>query len=125
MRSEYNVRNVVAVVPPATGSVGAPFENEAVSLKQAFALALTGLCAIVGSGAEPLVWPQFRGPAGSGIADGQKPPVVVGPTKNVKWKVPVPGGSSSPIVAGNLLVLTAFENNKLYTIAYARTDGKE
>ena len=23
---------------------------------------------------EPLVWPQFRGPGGAGIAEGQKPP---------------------------------------------------
>jgi len=119
------VSEVVAVVSPAAGSVGALFENEAVSMKQAFAPALIGLCAIVALGAEPLAWPQFRGPAGSGVADGQKPPVDVGPTTNVKWKVPVPSGSSSPIVAGNLLVLTSFENNKLYTIAYTRSDGKE
>ena len=32
---------------------------------------------------------------------------------------------SSPIVIGDLLVLTAFENDKLYTIAYRRADGKE
>src|SRR5262245_58719336 len=94
-------------------------------MKQSVALAFIGWCAVAAFGAEPLVWPQFRGPAGSGIADGQKPPVEVGPNKNVKWKVPVPSGSSSPIVAGNWLALTAFEDNKLYTIAYARTDGKE
>jgi outer membrane protein assembly factor BamB len=74
---------------------------------------------------EPLVWPQFRGPAGSGIAEEQKPPVEVGPDKNVKWKVAVPSGLSSPIVVGDKLVLTAFENDKLYTIAYMRADGSE
>ena len=94
-------------------------------MEQALAGAGIGLCAIAGSGAEPLAWPQCRGPAGSGIADGQKPPVDVGPTRNVKWKVPVPSGASSPIVVGDLLVLTAFEDDKLYTIAYARADGKE
>ena len=79
-----------------------------------------------GSSAEKqLAWPQFRGPNCSGIAENQKPPVELGPDKNVKWKVAVPGGLSSPIVAGNLLVLTAFENDKLYTIAYRRADGKE
>jgi outer membrane protein assembly factor BamB len=77
-------------------------------------------------GADPsLAWPQFRGPNGSGVADGQKPPVEIGPEKNVKWKVAVPSGLSSPIVAGENLVMTAFENGKLYTIAYRRTDGKE
>src|SRR4051812_17546323 len=76
-------------------------------------------------GGEPLVWPQFRGPAGSGIAEEQKPPVEVGPDKNVKWKVPAPSGLSSPIVVGDRLVLTAFEKEKLYTIAYNRADGGE
>src|SRR5262245_25167923 len=74
---------------------------------------------------EPLAWPRFRGPNGSGIAEDQKPPVEFGPEKNVKWKVPVPPGISSPIVAGKLLVITAFEDGKLYTIAYRRADGQE
>ena len=74
---------------------------------------------------KPLAWPQFRGPGGSGVADGQKPPVAFGPSKNVKWKVPVPGGLSSPVVAGDKLVVTAFDGGKLYTIAYSRADGKE
>lgn len=70
-------------------------------------------------------WPQFRGPNGSGIADQEKPPIELGPDKNVIWKIAIPGGLSSPIVAGNNLVITAFDNGKLYTIAYHRTDGKE
>ena len=85
-----------------------------------------GLFAAAAAGEQPtLAWPQFRGPGGSGIADGQKPPVELGPDKNVKWKSPVPRGSSSPIVVGNLLVLTALDDGKLYTIAYTRADGKE
>jgi len=51
--------------------------------------------------------------------------VEFGPEKNVKWKVAVPSGLSSPIVAGDRLVITAFEDGKLYTIAYNRGDGKE
>src|SRR6266705_2873731 len=58
---------------------------------------------------KPLAWPQFRGPNGSGVADGQKPPVELGPNKNVKWKIPVPSGPSSPIVAGDKLVITALD----------------
>lgn len=69
-------------------------------------------------------WTRFRGPNGSGVVEGQKPPVEFGPNKNVKWKVPVPSGMSSPVVAGDNLVLTAFEGGKLYTIAYSRTSGK-
>jgi outer membrane protein assembly factor BamB len=95
-------------------------------MKRLIVLLLTGGFAAGGTSAETqLAWPQFRGPNGSGIAEGQKPPVEFGPDKNVKWKVPVPGGLSSPIVAGDKLVITAFEDGKLYTIAYNRADGSE
>ncbi len=70
-------------------------------------------------------WNQFRGPAGTGVADDQKPPVKFGPKENLAWKVAVPPGASSPIVVGDKLILTAFEDGKLFTIAYSRTDGKE
>jgi outer membrane protein assembly factor BamB len=70
-------------------------------------------------------WPQFRGPSGSGVDDSQKPPVKFGPKENLAWKVAVPPGASSPIVVGDKIVLTAFENGKLLTICYSRTDGKE
>jgi len=76
-------------------------------------------------GAETLAWPQFRGPNGSGVAENAKPPVEIGPEKNVKWKVQAPSGLSSPIVAGDKLVLTAFDGGKLFTIAYNRADGSE
>jgi outer membrane protein assembly factor BamB len=70
-------------------------------------------------------WPQFRGPAGSGVADDQKPPVKFGPKENLAWKVAVPPGASSPIVVGDKIILTAFEDGKLFTICYSRIDGKE
>jgi outer membrane protein assembly factor BamB len=86
---------------------------------------LTLLTAVGQSADQPLAWPQFRGPNGSGVAEGQKPPVEFGPDKNVKWKIQVPSGMSSPIIAGDKIILTAFEEGKLYTIAYHRADGKE
>lgn len=70
-------------------------------------------------------WNQFRGPGGTGVADGERPPIELGPDKNVVWKAVVPAGLSSPIVVGDKLVLTAFEDGKLYTIAYSRSDGRE
>lgn len=92
-------------------------------LIHAFALLTT---AAFGTGVNaPSAWPQFRGPAGSGVADAEHPPVEFGPNKNLKWKVAVPSGASSPIVVGDLLVLTAFDDGKLYTIAYDRADGSE
>jgi outer membrane protein assembly factor BamB len=98
---------------------------EAFAMKSWISLALLGLSAVIAQGGEKLVWPQFRGPGGSGVAEGQKPPVTFGPDKNVKWKVAVPKGMSSPVIVGDILVLTAFENGKLYTIAYNRETGKE
>jgi len=95
-------------------------------MKSVIAFAAVVMFNAIGLGDDrPLAWPQFRGPGGSGIADGQKPPVEIGPKKNVKWKVTVPGGLSSPIVAGDKLVITAFDKGKLYTIAYSRASGKE
>ena len=70
-------------------------------------------------------WPQFRGPNGSGIAVGAKPPVEFGPETNVKWKVSVPPGASSPVIVGDKLFLTAFENSKLFTLAYSTMNGRE
>jgi outer membrane protein assembly factor BamB len=95
-------------------------------MKTWLALATAGVVVAAALGADrPLAWPQFRGPGGSGLARGQKPPVEFGPEKNLRWKVAVPGGLSSPIVAGENLVLTAFETGKVYTIAYRRVDGRE
>lgn len=86
------------------------------------------LSALAGSsyGADgKLTWPRFRGPNGSGVADDQKPPIEFGPDKNLKWKVAAPSGLSSPIAAGAHLVITALEDEKLYTIAYDRATGRE
>ncbi|MCE9527318.1 MAG: PQQ-binding-like beta-propeller repeat protein [Planctomycetales bacterium] len=95
-------------------------------MKRFFSLITVTLFAAVGWGADKQpAWPQFRGPNGSGVAEGQKPPVEIGPEKNVKWKVPAPSGLSSPVIAGDKLVITAFEEGKLYTVAYNRADGKE
>jgi outer membrane protein assembly factor BamB/ankyrin repeat protein len=49
-------------------------------------------------------WPQFRGTAASGVADGQLPPTAWDATKgdNVRWKTPIPGmGHACPIVWGD------------------------
>ena len=95
-------------------------------MKKLLAFVSVVLFAAVGLNAdEPLAWPRVRGPNGSGVADGQKPLVEFGPDKNVKWKVAAPPGISSPIVAGDFLFITAFDEGKLYTIAYRRADGQE
>ncbi len=54
-------------------------------------------------------WPQWRGPYATGISTSANPPTEWSETKNIRWKVPLPGrGSSSPIVWGDkVFVLTA------------------
>lgn len=54
-------------------------------------------------------WAQWRGPHANGVSRTAKPPVEWSETKNVRWKVPIPGRSSStPIVWGDrIFILTA------------------
>ncbi len=52
-------------------------------------------------------WGHWRGPIGNGIALKASPPTEWSSTKNVKWKVEVPGiGSSSPVVWGDQVFVT-------------------
>lgn len=74
---------------------------------------------------EQLEWPQFRGVNGSGVADHQKPPISFGPEKNVRWKTEVPAGASSPIIVGGKIILTGYEQGKLFTIGFDRESGRE
>ena len=53
-------------------------------------------------------WNQFRGPHGNGISRARDLPVEFSETKNVRWKVPVPGvGWSSPVIWGNQVWVTS------------------
>lgn len=69
-------------------------------------------------------WLQFRGPNGSGVADGSTPPAQFGATKNLAWKASVPFGRSSPVIAADRIFLTASEGDKLVTLALDRKTGK-
>ncbi len=52
-------------------------------------------------------WPQFRGPAADGVAEGVGAPGSWSEAENVAWRVEIPGeGWSSPIVVGNKVLLT-------------------
>lgn len=47
-------------------------------------------------------WPHWRGEGGNGVALNASPPTEWSETKNVKWKVAIPGlGSGSPVVWGD------------------------
>ena len=52
-------------------------------------------------------WPEFRGPTGQGISTATGLPVEWSATRNVAWKVAVPGaGWSSPAISGGKIFLT-------------------
>jgi outer membrane protein assembly factor BamB len=69
-------------------------------------------------------WPRFRGPNGSGVSETSTLPDTLGPDKHVVWKTALPPGHSSPVIGGNRIFLTAFEGDKLFTIALDRGSGK-
>lgn len=70
-------------------------------------------------------WPQFRGPAGAGVAAGDTPlPAEIGPDSGVLWKKPLGEGHSSPVVYGEAVYLTAFEDERLLTLALDRDTGE-
>lgn len=64
-------------------------------------------------------WPQWRGPLLTGAALHGDPPVTWSETKNVKWKVAIPGkGSATPVIWGDtILVLTAIPTEKRAPVA--------
>jgi outer membrane protein assembly factor BamB len=69
-------------------------------------------------------WPRFRGPNGSGVGGSGHLPQEFGPDKNLVWKIGVPPGHSSPVIVGNTIYLTGFEEHALLTLAYDRQTGK-
>jgi len=60
-------------------------------------------------------WSQFRGPQANGVAPQSNPPTEWSETKNVRWKVAVPGlGSSTPIIWNDkVFLLTAIETDRV------------
>jgi len=70
-------------------------------------------------------WRQWRGPNGNGTAAAEAdPPLEWGEERNVRWKAFVPGrGLSSPVVVGDLVILTTAADNGQFVLAYDRGDG--
>ena len=78
------------------------------------------------SGEGEKYWPGWRGPSGQGLVKGTGYPDKWSDTKNVVWRVDVPGsGNSSPIIWGDRIFLTtAYERGRrLSLLSYRRTDG--
>ena len=74
-------------------------------------------------------WAQWRGPNSNNVAaPGQNVPTTWTETKNVIWKVDVPGrGHSSPTVIGDLIVLTSADeqSERQAVFGFDRKSGKQ
>lgn len=73
-------------------------------------------------------WPQFRGPSGQGVSEARGLPLEWSESKNIAWKVPVPGsGWSSPVVGGGRVWLTTYVDKgaSIRALAFDVESGKE
>lgn len=90
---------------------------------------LPGVLAQAGGGA---AWSQFRGANGQGLSADRGLPTTWSANQNLVWKTPLPGGgTSSPIVLGNRIYLTAYSGTeggtgglKRHLLALDRAGGK-
>lgn len=73
-----------------------------------FAATLVPLYAAAEGSSDERYWAQWRGPLDTGVATRATPPVEWSESKNIKWKVSLPGkGHSSPIAWADRIYLTA------------------
>ncbi len=71
-------------------------------------------------------WPNWRGPTNNGISRETKAPVHWDGTKNVAWKLPLPGpAGSTPIVWDSRIFLTSVDDEGQLLLICIGTDGKE
>jgi len=78
----------------------------------AFAAICTGLMTLVQASSDSTTqkyWPQWRGPYATGVSRTADPPLEWSETKNIRWKVEIPGrGSGTPVIWGDrVFVLSA------------------
>jgi len=70
-------------------------------------------------------WPQWRGPAGTGLSAETGIATEWTKTRNVAWRTPLPGpAGSTPSIAGDRIFLTSAIGDDLYVMAFS-TDGNE
>jgi outer membrane protein assembly factor BamB len=76
-------------------------------------------------------WTRFRGPNGSGLAEGNGPPASwsVESGENVAWKADLPGrGLSSPIVVGDRVFVTGssgYRQDRLHVLCFSAASGEK
>jgi outer membrane protein assembly factor BamB len=75
------------------------YSRSALLVLATFSLSLAGASAL---SAPEQNWPAWRGPFANGVAPHANPPVNWSETKNIRWKVKIPGrGSATPVIWEN------------------------
>ena len=70
-------------------------------------------------------WPFWRGPQNNGVCEEKNLPAEFDKSKNVVWRVPLPGqAAATPVVWGDHIFLTAPDGDELLLICMS-TDGRE
>ena len=71
-------------------------------------------------------WPQWRGPAGTGVSGEKDLPIVWNEQRGLLWKVPLPAtGTSTPAIWKDAVFVTGHSaDNKLLLLRLDKTDGK-
>jgi outer membrane protein assembly factor BamB len=88
-------------------------------------LALGMSWVLASSGFADDLWPQWRGPAGTGIVPNSNFPTEWSNEKNVLFRFPLPGpAGSTPVVAGDRIFLTTAAGDDLHLLCIS-TSGTE
>ena len=77
------------------------------------------------SGTAQVEWPQWRGAARDGVASSFTPPAAWPAQLTKKWQATVGLGHSSPVVAGNRVVVHSRQANREIVAAYDLASGKQ
>ena len=71
-------------------------------------------------------WPNWRGPTGNGLCTEKNLPVEWSPTKNVAWKLALPGpAGATPVVWGERIFLTSVNDAGELLLIAVDTSGKQ
>ena len=89
-----------------------------------FACALVGLWFLAVADLRADNWPNWRGPDNNGVARSHALLISWSESKNIVWKLPLPGkAGSTPVIWGDRIFLTSSKDND-FVLLCIRTDGK-
>lgn len=89
-----------------------------------FACAVVALGLVATAALRAENWPHWRGPDNNGVARVAGLPIRWSESKNIAWKLPLPGkAGSTPVIWGDRIFLTSTKNDE-FVLLCIRTDGK-